>query len=200
MVALNQKLRALGIEQTVELPQICVVGDQSAGKSSLIEALSKIKVPRAADCCTQCPLEINLIRNDDPAEAWKCTVSLQKRYKYSPDRAKDVKRPMGPWEELSEITTIDFAETCQRDDVCDIVRRAQLAILNPSSKNHQTEISQYEVMFSPNVVRLDILQDEVCNLSFIDLPGMVSHCDQNETLVSLIDNLVHRYSTAKRTY
>jgi GTP-binding protein EngB required for normal cell division len=51
MINCNQKLKELGIENTIQLPQICVIGDQSAGKSSLIQALSEIKVPRAAGHC-----------------------------------------------------------------------------------------------------------------------------------------------------
>ena len=47
-------LRQLGIEGLeVPLPKIVVVGDQSAGKSSLIEALSEIKVPRSSGTCTR---------------------------------------------------------------------------------------------------------------------------------------------------
>ena len=34
---------------SVPLPKIVVVGDQSAGKSSLIEAISEITVPRVSD-------------------------------------------------------------------------------------------------------------------------------------------------------
>ena len=47
LVQAIQELRHLGVEDLVlPLPKICVVGDQSAGKSSLIEGISEIKVPR----------------------------------------------------------------------------------------------------------------------------------------------------------
>ena len=47
-------LRQHGIERmNIPLPKICVVGDQSTGKSSLIEALSEIKVPRGENTCTR---------------------------------------------------------------------------------------------------------------------------------------------------
>ena len=55
-----QDLRDLEIESNVQLPKICVVGDQSARRSSLIEAPSKIQGQRAADTCTKCPLELQL--------------------------------------------------------------------------------------------------------------------------------------------
>ena len=37
----------------IDLPQIAVIGSQSAGKSSLIEAISGITLPRAAGTCTR---------------------------------------------------------------------------------------------------------------------------------------------------
>ena len=37
----------------IDLPQIAVIGSQSAGKSSLIESISGITLPRAAGTCTR---------------------------------------------------------------------------------------------------------------------------------------------------
>ena len=37
----------------IDLPQIAVIGNQSAGKSSLIEAISGITLPREAGTCTR---------------------------------------------------------------------------------------------------------------------------------------------------
>ena len=37
----------------MDLPQIAVIGVQSAGKSSLIESISGITLPRAAGTCTR---------------------------------------------------------------------------------------------------------------------------------------------------
>lgn len=47
-------LANLGIERSdIPVPKIVVVGDQSAGKSSLVEAMSEIRVPRDAGTCTR---------------------------------------------------------------------------------------------------------------------------------------------------
>jgi predicted GTPase len=57
MVDLVNRLRAAGIEDLgLPLPRIAVVGNQSAGKSSLIEAISGIKVPRYSGTCTRVKL------------------------------------------------------------------------------------------------------------------------------------------------
>src|SRR5579871_3127474 len=70
-----RRLRKCGSDTEVDLPQIVAIGNQSAGKSTLIEGISGIQVPRAAGACTRCPMEITLICSD-PTE-WKCKVSLR---------------------------------------------------------------------------------------------------------------------------
>ena len=44
----------------LELPQICVIGLQSSGKSSLLAAVSGINFPQDAKMCTKCPIIVNL--------------------------------------------------------------------------------------------------------------------------------------------
>ncbi|CAF1044035.1 unnamed protein product [Adineta steineri] len=46
--------------EKISLPQIVVVGDQSVGKSSILEAISSIELPRAQNICTRCPLELRM--------------------------------------------------------------------------------------------------------------------------------------------
>lgn len=46
------------------LPTIVVVGDQSSGKSSLLESLSGVQLPRGAGICTRVPLELQLRKGD----------------------------------------------------------------------------------------------------------------------------------------
>lgn len=55
MVDLVNRLRTAGVDKlnNLPLPRIAVIGNQSAGKSSLIEAISGIKVPRYTGTCTR---------------------------------------------------------------------------------------------------------------------------------------------------
>ncbi len=41
-------LRSLGVEKDLALPAIAVIGDQSSGKSSVLEALSGVALPRGS--------------------------------------------------------------------------------------------------------------------------------------------------------
>jgi hypothetical protein len=59
------RLREAGVDQLVELPQIVVVGDQSAGKSSVLEALTEVDFPRASTKCTRFATQIKLRHSND---------------------------------------------------------------------------------------------------------------------------------------
>ena len=200
-----QDLRHLGIEDSnIALPKICVVGDQSTGKSSLIEGMSEIKVPRSAGTCTRCPMEINLTNSSEPSQSWVCRVFLSRRYMFDATKKVQVKKsqPLGPWVE-QEPEDEDFATLFDKGQVQDTLKWAQLAILNPGrpstdyipGQNVGTDDSHYQVKFSPNVVRLDISAAEFPNLSFYDLPGVISQAevDDERYLVSLVENLVRDY-------
>ena len=145
----------------VDLPQIAVVGNQSAGKSSLIESISGITLPRASGTCTRCPTECRLSYSPRP---WKCTVSLR--------ITTDTKgQPLG------QPKNEDFGKPIHdRKQVEDRIRRAQLAILNPEkpAKKFLTDdepVDGSTLTFSMNYVSLAISGPDVADLSFVDLPG-----------------------------
>ncbi|XP_074889773.1 interferon-induced GTP-binding protein Mx-like isoform X2 [Buteo buteo] len=69
-IDLIDSLRALGIEKDLTLPAIAVIGDQSSGKSSVLEALSGVALPRGNGIVTRCPLELKLKRIP-ASQPWK---------------------------------------------------------------------------------------------------------------------------------
>jgi hypothetical protein len=154
------------------LPKIVLVGDQSSGKSSLIEAISRIKVPRASDTCTRCPLEVRLIQAVDN-ELWNCKVSLHFVDDFTFEGAPPLRPP----------DMVIFKTTSHKEDVEGIIARAQLAILNPSTSYEEfrdmtiEEIDDHvenELQFSKNSVILEIT-GEAADLTFIDLPGIIAN-------------------------
>ncbi|NXD07755.1 MX protein, partial [Nothocercus nigrocapillus] len=75
-IDLIDSLRALGVEKDVALPAIAVIGDQSCGKSSVLEALSGIALPRGNGIVTRCPLELKLKKTAD-TQKWKGKISYR---------------------------------------------------------------------------------------------------------------------------
>ncbi|KAL4887001.1 P-loop containing nucleoside triphosphate hydrolase protein [Aspergillus karnatakaensis] len=197
-------LRHIGIEDSkISLPKICVIGDQSTGKSSLIEGMSQIKLPRSSGTCTRCPMEINLSESD-PDQAWSCSVYLSRRYMF--DGAKKFKPrksdPLGPWHPQDQEDEF-FITITDTDKVEKVIKCAQMAILNPSEpsdsfiprEDEEMDTQHVQVKFSPNVVRLDITAPGFPSLSFYDLPGVINQAevDEERYLVPLVENLVKQY-------
>ncbi|XP_070606578.1 interferon-induced GTP-binding protein Mx2-like isoform X2 [Erythrolamprus reginae] len=71
-IDLIDSLRALGVEKDLALPAIAVIGDQSSGKSSVLEALSGVALPRGSGIVTRCPLELKMKNiNKNNNKEWK---------------------------------------------------------------------------------------------------------------------------------
>ncbi|KAL6502329.1 Dynamin-related protein 4C [Orobanche hederae] len=61
------RLRHLKVMQEgIQLPTIVVVGDQSSGKSSVLESLARISLPRGQGICTRVPLIMRLQNHPNP--------------------------------------------------------------------------------------------------------------------------------------
>lgn len=184
--AINQ-LEQLGVENLeIPLPKIVVVGDQSAGKSSLVEAISEIKVPRASGTCTRCPLQINLTAADD--DEWSCQVTLQKKYDYCRHLTKEEfdadQTGFYPWSLKHSPEEIPFRVLRNKSELEEVLQRAQKAILNPNKDAARFAAGRDVPMandvtasFSPNIVRLDIKGPLLPNLSFYDLPGVINQTE-----------------------
>ncbi|PPQ80108.1 LOW QUALITY PROTEIN: hypothetical protein CVT25_001476 [Psilocybe cyanescens] len=192
MLDLVNKLHSTGRERRVQvdidLPQIAVIGSQSAGKSSLIESISGITLPRAAGTCTRCPTECRLSRNDTP---WQCIVSL--RFMTDPSG-----QPLG------QARSERFGPIIyNKAEVEERIRRAQRAILNPTKlakfflEDDQDE-EQYtsQLSFSLNAVTWQISGPDVADLSFCDLPGLIASVSSRRGSgndIALVESLVIGY-------
>uniref|UniRef100_A0A8B9JVK2 Interferon-induced GTP-binding protein Mx n=1 Tax=Astyanax mexicanus TaxID=7994 RepID=A0A8B9JVK2_ASTMX len=73
-IDLIDSLRQLGVEEDLPLPSIAVIGDQSSGKSSVLEALSGVALPRGSGIVTRCPLELKLRKIKNGVQ-WRATIS-----------------------------------------------------------------------------------------------------------------------------
>ncbi|KAF9975629.1 hypothetical protein BGZ73_000643 [Actinomortierella ambigua] len=56
-------VRRLGLNHVLSVPQIAIVGDQSTGKSSVLEAVTKLSFPRDKNTCTRFATQVTLRRD-----------------------------------------------------------------------------------------------------------------------------------------
>lgn len=196
--------RVLGVEHVVQLPELVLVGDQSAGKSSLMGALAEIHLPQSAGCCTRCPAHITTA----PADHWSCEIALHQNYAYEPPsrpiETKHVTKnnPFPPWRE-QQFVSKPFQTIYKKTELEQFLKWAQIAILNPN-KDHSRYIpgapefandTTTDAKFSPNIVSVKIAGPDLPPLSFYDLPGIFQNPGQKEDeyLVKVIENLAIKY-------
>ncbi|PAA94353.1 hypothetical protein BOX15_Mlig014920g1 [Macrostomum lignano] len=86
------KLRALGFAKELRLPSIVVIGDQSTGKSSVLESISGVRFPRGNGVVTLCPLQLSMRTSDDGK--WRGNIRYYDTYgklmKWDIDGPEDV--------------------------------------------------------------------------------------------------------------
>jgi hypothetical protein len=178
---------------------ILPLGEQSTGKSSVIEAISGIKTPRSTDTCTRCPLFINLESSDDPRCTWSATVTLRLEFTYDGKTGRGAEQKFPGWARLAPMSTMEFASTDNPKDLEYIIGRAQMAIISPMVdykeflKPSITHLDEYHrAEFSPNVVCISIRQFGLPALSFYDLPGIIGQAE-SASAVKFVRDLVTEY-------
>jgi hypothetical protein len=95
-----------------------------------------------------------------------------------------------------------FATVTEKSELESMLRRAQLAILNPRDDPQvfvgidlASNIPKSQVPFSPNIVSLEIQGPNLPELYFYDLPGSINviEDDEDQQLVRWIEQLVTSY-------
>ncbi|EMC99704.1 hypothetical protein BAUCODRAFT_119274 [Baudoinia panamericana UAMH 10762] len=201
LIQLIQALTALNIDATIpSWPKFVVVGNQSAGKSSIVEAICDITVPRDEGTCTRCPFLITTSASSSSEPAFSCRVSLHLTYAYSPKAvAGSNPTKFDHWVKLPKPEAIEFDTVYDKAQVETVLRRAQLAIL--SSRPDQVDsrgsstIKDVTLQFSPNVVSIEIHGPGLPELSFYDLPGAINVVDGDDSLVPFVERLIKLYLT-----
>lgn len=197
----NRKIQDLchsGLRAT--LPKICVIGDQTAGKISVIQSIAKIELP-PAQSGPGCPLEINLLESDED-RPWTCKIYRSRNYSFDQlEPESQLQSKLSPWR-VQSANDEHFVTLHDKADIRDAIRWAQAANLNPGRPSadyryvpgrNQPEPS-WQAQFSPNVVRLDISGPDVPTRSLCDLPSVSAAANVGEkSLVAEVEKLIKDY-------
>ncbi|KAL9050726.1 MAG: hypothetical protein Q9162_006466 [Coniocarpon cinnabarinum] len=192
------KLAEIGVETTLPLPKLVVVGDQSSGKSSLIEAISEIKVPRSSGKCTACVLKINL--RHAQANSW--TLRLIQKYFYDPSGRQQAGQDFAQWKHMRVPDKL-VERSLQYSEIEERLQRAQDALISP--RMDAVAIFDGEVegdrgaKFSPNLIELDVTGPTVPDLTLFDLPGIINRDPQDPSFPGLVQRLAKTYIDSKNT-
>ncbi|KAI9690440.1 MAG: hypothetical protein M1822_009403 [Bathelium mastoideum] len=179
------KLRRSGLSSILKLPQIIVCGNQSSGKSSVLEAITEIPFPRKENLCTRFATEIILKRD----EVSSITTTI------TPDK----NRPQAEQQELQ-----GFLKTVEDlSDFASLVEEATTLMgLDYTKREDNLEFDDSATKaFTRDVLRVEICGPDRPQLTLVDLPGIIQSASKAATNadVALINNLVKDYMANERT-
>ncbi|WQF84447.1 Putative dynamin stalk domain, GTPase effector domain-containing protein [Colletotrichum destructivum] len=158
----------------VKLPQIVVVGDQSAGKSSVLEAITGTPFPRDAGACTRFATEIRLRRSNEPS----LNVSI------IPDKNKTFKEQ----ERLKQ-----FGGAVDVDMSFESLMRSAVDLIAP--KNIPGRFAARDILV------VEKRGPDMPLLTLVDLPGLVKNANNDQSMddIKTIETLCDRYMKSSRT-
>ncbi|RYP81595.1 hypothetical protein DL769_001923 [Monosporascus sp. CRB-8-3] len=71
---LKAESKKLGIQHVATLPELVLVDNQCAGKSSLMSGLTRLNLPRSGGVCKRSPIHIRMSSSNGPQ--WSCTAQV----------------------------------------------------------------------------------------------------------------------------
>lgn len=170
------QIRKCGLDNILSLPQIVVCGDQSAGKSSVLEALTEIPFPRNDNLCTRFATEISLRR--EPVTSLTIRVI--------PDGA----RPQ------SEQDTIKaFSESIADLEDLPVVMESAMKVMGIS------DTSTSSSAFAKDVLSIEIQGPDRPQLTLVDIPGLIQTQTKGvtEADVAIVAEITNSYIEQPRT-
>ncbi|XP_043084713.1 interferon-induced GTP-binding protein Mx3-like isoform X2 [Puntigrus tetrazona] len=185
-IDLVDTLRSVGIHKDLGLPSIVVIGDQSSGKSSVLEALSGIALPRGSGIVTRCPLELRLKKV--PGVKWKAVLTYDKKLNES---VTFLAGPIKP----SKLANGKLSQSENK------IEFADPSLIEAQVEAAQNELAGKGVGICEELITLEIMSPEVCDLTLIDLPGIarVPVEGQPEDIGKQIKRLILKYIKKQET-
>lgn len=166
------ELRTIGVGGLVELPQIVVCGNQSSGKSSVLEAISRVRFPAKSSVCTRFATEIVLRRH--PFNRVNVSIEPGKSRKDTTEREK-----------LCAFTSESFP----------LVESAKecMGLSNTDSLASNSG-------FSDDVLKVEISGPDRPELTLVDLPGLYysTSSDQGEPGMRIVQSYRELYEKLSR--
>jgi GTPase SAR1 family protein len=159
---------------SVKLPQIVVVGDQSAGKSSVLEAITGTPFPRDAGACTRFATEIRLRRSPEAS----LTVTI------IPDRNRNLR---------DQDRLRQFGGAVDANTPFDTLMRLAVDLIAP--KNIPGRFAARDILV------VEKRGPDMPLLTLVDLPGLVKNANNDQSLedIKTIESLSDRYMKSSRT-
>ncbi|KAL3482061.1 P-loop containing nucleoside triphosphate hydrolase protein [Aspergillus californicus] len=189
VLGIIDKLRELGVSENVSLPQLVVVGDQSSGKSSLLEALTGLSFPIASDLCTRYATQIVLRRSKLEDAGAKISI-IPGRTAQMDDELKGRLLSFERTLPVDQFGVNEFTRIFDQAAEC-------MGIPGPNTE----DLENLEKRFSDDILKIELSGPDQRHLSVVDVPGLFHNPTKYQTAEDrvIIRKLIETYITDKRT-
>ena len=175
------KLKSLGSLHHIDFPQLVVCGDQSSGKSSVLEAICGMQFPIDEDICTRYPTEFVMRQG----KVWTLTATIRP----APDRNLKEQAQLQVFRKETQAYTTLNKDICRA--FVDAVKEAGEVMGIGSGAKH----------FAHDILCIQLTGRSLTPLTLVDLPGVFHGRAKNQTVADAknVKSLVLDYMKQKRT-
>ncbi|KAI1273005.1 P-loop containing nucleoside triphosphate hydrolase protein [Xylaria sp. FL0933] len=169
------KLRSTGISKHVDLPQIVVCGDQSSGKSSVLQAISGMSFPIKDGLGTRFATEL-ILRHVPDESPETCRVSIQ------PGNDRSL-------EDRKRLEAFQYSKIPEESDIGAIIEEAKIVMGLNEKLSDQTKT------LSSDVLRIELSGPAQPHLTIVDLPGLyrAGNKEQSAESARIVRSQVYSY-------
>ncbi|KAH1500036.1 hypothetical protein KXV92_003691 [Aspergillus fumigatus] len=154
-LAFIDELQELGLSSTIDLPELVVVGDQSTGKSSVLQAITEVSFPVKDTMCTRFPIQISFRQ-----------TSVSNQY---PVKATIVPGRLSENDEALVLRAQDFIierEELTSEVMEEIIEQATECIIGARQPGKQLSLSDA-------TLRIERSGPDEMHWTIVDLPGLI---------------------------
>ncbi|KAI4136224.1 MAG: hypothetical protein LQ341_005770 [Variospora aurantia] len=165
------ELRSCGANQEIDLPELVIVGDQSAGKSSLLQSLTDIPFPVADRLCTRFPTRI--VSRRTPKQSGVTKISIEPKVfdwtgTLSAEKVADRAERLEAYSKFGHTSP-----HLTSDSFKDVVEEAkELMDIKRSTSTEEGLKSTGRRNFSSDVLKVEISGPDRSYFSILDVPGI----------------------------
>ncbi|KAM3432355.1 hypothetical protein NHJ13734_006898 [Beauveria thailandica] len=166
-------LRSQGVSHYISLPQIIVCGDQSSGKSSVLESISGVSFPVKSSLCTRFPTEL-ILRKTTVSSINVSIVPHHSRNESDKESLSKFHENLPDFKDLPAL--IDSAKTA-------------MGVMTVGKA------------FSGDILRIEVNGPDRPHLTIVDLPGLIHSENKHQSAsdIQLINSVVQGYMKEPRS-
>lgn len=173
------KIRKCGLDSILSLPQLVVCGDQSTGKSSVLEALTEIPFPRNDNLCTRFATEI-ILRHGQISSITIKVIPDSSRPHTEQEAIRAFQESITNFKELPRIMNLVTAA---------------MGISSTDTLDRQARA------FSRDVLSIEVEGPSQPQLTLVDIPGLIQTSTKgvSDQDVDLVAEITTNYISQPRT-